>query len=121
MTHVIFDPCIRDGACADVCPVACILPGQPEAVCAGYDVDPDACIDCGDCVPVCPVDAICTEEKLPLGHAAAPASMPAFFGRDAGRSCSRALVAPVSIHRHSVWAADASAPRRGVFILNEDH
>ncbi len=65
MTHVIFDPCIRDGACADVCPVACILPGQPEAVWPWYYVDPDACIDCGDCVPVCPVDAICPEEKLP--------------------------------------------------------
>jgi ferredoxin len=79
MTHVIFDPCIRDGACADVCPVACILPGQPEAVWPWYYVDPAACIDCGDCVPVCPVDAICAEEKLPLGHAAALALNARFF------------------------------------------
>ena len=30
MTHVIFDLCIRDGACAEVCPVECIIPGEPE-------------------------------------------------------------------------------------------
>jgi ferredoxin--NADP+ reductase len=79
MTHVIFDPCIRDGACADVCPVACILPGQPEAVWPWYYVDPDACIDCGDCVLVCPVDAICAEEQLPRGHTAALALNARFF------------------------------------------
>jgi ferredoxin--NADP+ reductase len=44
-----------------------------------YYVDPDACIDCGDCVPVCPVDAICPEEKLPRGHAAALALNARFF------------------------------------------
>jgi ferredoxin len=79
MTHVIFEPCIRDGACADVCPVACIVPGQPEAAWPWYYVDPDACIDCGDCVPVCPVDAICPEEKLPREHAAALAINARFF------------------------------------------
>ena len=31
MTHVIFDLCIRDGACAEVCPVDCI-PGDPNHV-----------------------------------------------------------------------------------------
>jgi len=30
MTYVIFDLCIRDGACVDVCPVECIVPGIPE-------------------------------------------------------------------------------------------
>ena len=32
MTHVIFDLCIRDGACTEVCPVECIIPGIPEAL-----------------------------------------------------------------------------------------
>ncbi len=71
MTHVIFDPCIRDGACADVCPVACIAAGEPEALWPWFYVDPVACIDCGDCVPVCPVDAICSEDRVPPQYAAA--------------------------------------------------
>lgn len=71
VTHVIFDPCIRDGACADVCPVACIVAGEPEAEWPWYYVDPDNCIDCGDCVDVCPVDAICPAERLPAQYAAA--------------------------------------------------
>lgn len=71
MPHVIFDPCIRDGACADVCPVDCIVAGEPETLWPWYYVDLDACIDCGDCVDVCPVDAICLVEKLPPAHMAA--------------------------------------------------
>jgi len=71
MTHVIFDPCIRDGACADVCPVACIVAGAPEAVWPWYYVDPQNCIDCGDCVAVCPVDAIAPAERVPSQFAAA--------------------------------------------------
>ncbi|QLQ05642.1 MAG: ferredoxin family protein [Anaerolineae bacterium] len=50
MTHVIFDLCIRDGACAEVCPVECIVPGQPEEEWPWYYIDPDTCIDCGACV-----------------------------------------------------------------------
>jgi ferredoxin--NADP+ reductase len=79
MTHVIFDPCIRDGACADICPVTCIVAGQPEAVWPWFYVDPDACIDCGDCVSVCPVDAICPAEQLPQEYAAALALNARFF------------------------------------------
>ena len=30
MTHIITSLCLRDGACVDVCPVECIIPGQPE-------------------------------------------------------------------------------------------
>ena len=65
MTHVIFDLCIRDGACAEVCPVECIVPGQPEEEWPWYYIDPDTCIDCGACVPECPVAAILPEEDLP--------------------------------------------------------
>jgi ferredoxin--NADP+ reductase len=65
MTYVIFDLCIRDGACVDVCPVECIVPGIPEEEWPWYYIDPDTCIDCGACVPECPVDAILPEEDLP--------------------------------------------------------
>ncbi len=64
MTHVIFDLCIRDGACVEVCPVECIVPGEPEEQWPWFYIDPDTCIDCGACVPECPVDAIRPEEDL---------------------------------------------------------
>ncbi len=64
MTHVIFDLCIRDGACAEVCPVECIVPCEPEAEWPWFYIDPDTCIDCGACVPECPVDAIRPADDL---------------------------------------------------------
>jgi ferredoxin len=64
MTHVIFDLCIRDGACVEVCPVACIIPGVPEFEWPWFYIDPDTCIDCGACIPECPVDSIRPEEDL---------------------------------------------------------
>ena len=64
MTHVIFDLCIRDGACVEVCPVECIVPGFPASEWPWYYVDPDTCIDCGACVPECPVEAVLPEEDL---------------------------------------------------------
>ena len=30
MTHIITSLCLRDGACMEVCPVECIVPGKPE-------------------------------------------------------------------------------------------
>jgi NAD-dependent dihydropyrimidine dehydrogenase PreA subunit len=64
VTYVITEPCIgvKDGSCADVCPVECIhtLPETDM-----YFIDPDECIDCGVCVPECPVDAIFPEEEVP--------------------------------------------------------
>ena len=84
MTHVVFDPCIRDGACAEVCPVSCIVPGVPEALWPWYYVDPDACVDCGDCVAVCPVDAIGPEESLPGQYVAALASNARYFREGPG-------------------------------------
>ena len=63
--HVIFDLCIRDGACAEVCPVECIVPGQPPEEWPWYYVDPDTCIACGACVPECPVGAVLPAAELP--------------------------------------------------------
>jgi ferredoxin len=62
--YVITEPCIgvKDGACVDVCPVACIhtTPDDPQ-----YYIDPDICIECEQCEIVCPVDAIFTVETVP--------------------------------------------------------
>ena len=69
MTHIITQLCIRDGACVEVCPVECIVPGIPESEWPWYYIDPDTCIDCGACVPECPVDAIFPEEDVPEEYA----------------------------------------------------
>jgi NAD-dependent dihydropyrimidine dehydrogenase PreA subunit len=64
MTYVITESCIgvKDGSCADVCPVECIHTRAEDDM---YFIDPDECIDCGVCVPECPVDAIYPEEEVP--------------------------------------------------------
>ncbi len=71
MTHVITTICIRDGACVEVCPVECIVPGPKDDPQWGkyFYIDPDTCIDCGACVPECPVEAIFPEEDLPPEYA----------------------------------------------------
>ena len=66
MPHVIVDTCIRDGACAEVCPVECIVAGFPENDWPWYFIDPDTCIDCGACIPECPVRAIFPEPDVPV-------------------------------------------------------
>jgi ferredoxin--NADP+ reductase len=66
MTHVITSLCVRDGACVEVCPVECIVPGPKEdPEWPFFYIDPDTCIDCGACVPECPVEAIFPEEDVP--------------------------------------------------------
>jgi ferredoxin len=65
MTHIITSLCLRDGACVEVCPVECIIPGFPEAEWPWYFIDPDTCIDCGACIPECPFEAIFVEEEVP--------------------------------------------------------
>ena len=65
MTHIITALCLRDGACVEVCPVECIIPGQPESDWPWYYIDPDTCIDCGACIPECPYEAIFVEEETP--------------------------------------------------------
>jgi len=84
MTHVITDLCIRDGACVEVCPVECIIPGQPEAEWPWYYIDPDTCIDCGACVPECPVEAIFPEEDVPGEFAASTQLNADFFTKGPG-------------------------------------
>jgi len=63
MTYTITEACVgvKDGSCADVCPVECIhtLPGDDMDF-----IDPDECIDCGACVPERPVHAIDPDEGV---------------------------------------------------------
>ncbi|MBI5668881.1 MAG: ferredoxin family protein [Chloroflexi bacterium] len=68
MTHIITSLCLRDGACVEVCPVECIVPGKPENEWPWYFIDPDTCIDCGACIPECPYEAIFIEEEVPSAY-----------------------------------------------------
>jgi ferredoxin len=68
MTHIITSLCLRDGACVEVCPVDCIIPGFPENEWPWYFIDPGTCIDCGACIPECPFEAIFTEDDVPDGY-----------------------------------------------------
>jgi ferredoxin len=68
MTHIITSLCLRDGACMDVCPVECIVPGAPTNEWPWYFIDPDTCIDCGACIPECPYEAIFIEDEVPSAY-----------------------------------------------------
>lgn len=70
MTHIITSLCLRDGGCVDVCPVECIVPGNPQDKYPWYYIDPDTCIDCGACIPECPYEAIFTEDEVPDAYEA---------------------------------------------------
>jgi len=70
MTYVITSFCMYDGACVEVCPVECILPGKPQEEWPTYYIDPETCIDCGACVPECPRDAIYVEDEVPSDYEA---------------------------------------------------
>ena len=72
MTHIITSLCLRDGACVEVCPVDCIIPGFPENEWPWYFIDPGTCIDCGACVPECPFEAIFVEDEVPTAYAMKP-------------------------------------------------
>ena len=65
MTHIITRLCTRDGSCSEVCPVECIVPGNPQDKYPWYFIDPDTCIDCGACIPECPTEAIFVEDEVP--------------------------------------------------------
>ena len=71
MTHIITSLCLRDGGCIEVCPVDCIVPGQPIEEWPWMYIDPDACIDCGACIPEYPYEAIFMEDEVPDAYEAA--------------------------------------------------
>ena len=52
MAYKITDDCIACGACADGCPVGCIVEEDGKFV-----IKADECLDCGACADACPVGA----------------------------------------------------------------
>ena len=70
MPHVITSLCMREGSCATVCPVDCIVPGNPQDQYPTYYIDPETCIDCGACVFECPYSAIFPKEDVPSSYTA---------------------------------------------------
>lgn len=70
MTHIITSLCVRDRGCVEVCPVECIIPGNPADGFPMLYIDPDTCIDCGACVPECPFNAIFPEDEVPANYTA---------------------------------------------------
>ena len=109
MTYVITNLCTNDGACVDVCPVACIhtTPGASQ-----FYIDPDVCIECEQCEIVCPVDAIFLDSNLPAEHEPSIEVNAAFFREN------KAAVEPVSFEKawEIVRAAHAYATRAGIRI-----
>jgi ferredoxin len=93
VTYVITGLCTNDGACVEVCPVACIhtTPGAPQ-----FYIDPEVCIDCEQCEIVCPVDAIFKDVDVPPEHQASIEVNAAFFRRN------KAIVGPVPFE--TAWA-----------------
>ena len=70
MARVITSLCLRDGGCATVCPVECIVPGKPESEWPWYYIDAETCIDCGACEAECPYNAIFPEDEVPADFTA---------------------------------------------------
>jgi ferredoxin--NADP+ reductase len=109
MTYVITSLCTNDGACVDVCPVACIhtTPGAPQ-----FYIDPEVCIDCEQCEIVCPVDAIFRDSDVPAEHQASIEVNAAFFRKN------KAAVGPVPVDQawEMVHAAHAYARRQGMAV-----
>lgn len=106
MTYVITELCIRDGACAEVCPVACIH-STPEA--PQFYIDPDVCIECEQCVVVCPVDAVFLDVELPSQYQSAEDENADFFRE------TKAPVEQISFAAamEMIHAAEAYARRMG--------
>ena len=52
----------------EVCPVECIVPGQPQTEWHWYYIDPSTCIDCGACIPECPNQAIFYDTDVPTAY-----------------------------------------------------
>jgi uncharacterized protein GlcG (DUF336 family)/NAD-dependent dihydropyrimidine dehydrogenase PreA subunit len=86
MPYIITSLCTNDGACVDVCPVACIHT-KPGA--AQFYIDPEVCIDCEQCEIVCPVKAIFKDVDIPAEYVNAIEINAAFFRQN------KAAVGPV--------------------------
>jgi len=85
MTHIITSLCVREASCVTVCPVDCIVPGEPQDEWPWFYIDPMTCIDCGACIPECPFNAIFPEDEVPDAYIAtgdevttAPVGTPGF-------------------------------------------
>lgn len=93
MPYVITDLCTNDGACVEVCPVACIhtKPGAPQ-----FYIDPEVCIDCEQCEIVCPVDAIFKDIDIPAKYTGFIEVNAAFFRQN------KAAIGPVPFE--TAWA-----------------
>lgn len=106
MTYVITELCISDGACAEVCPVACIH-STPEA--PQFYIDPDICIECEQCVVVCPVDAVFLDIEVPPQYQSAE-DVNADFFRETKEPAEQISYASA---RDMIHAAEAYARRMG--------
>ena len=109
MPYVITRLCTNDGACVEVCPVACIhtRPGAPQ-----FYIDPDVCIDCEQCEIVCPVDAIFKDVDVPAEHAGSIDVNASFFRQN------KAVVGPVTLETawQMVYRAHEYARRVGIAV-----
>src|SRR6266542_3808139 len=109
MPYVITSLCTNDGACVEVCPVACIhtTPGAAQ-----FYIDPDVCIDCEQCEIVCPVDAIFKDVDVPAEHAASIDLNAGFFRQH------KAVVGPIPFDTawQMVEHAHAYAARAGLAV-----
>ena len=107
MPYVITGLCTNDGACVEVCPVACIhtRPGAPQ-----FYIDPDVCIDCEQCEIVCPVDAIFKDVEVPAEHTASIDTNASFFRQN------KAVVGPVALQTAWQMVDRAHAYARSVGI-----
>jgi uncharacterized protein GlcG (DUF336 family)/NAD-dependent dihydropyrimidine dehydrogenase PreA subunit len=107
--YIITELCTNDGACVEVCPVACIhtKPGDPQ-----HYIDPDVCIECEQCEIVCPVDAIFLDTKIPAQHVASIEVNASFFRKN------KAMVGPVPLETawEIVYAAHAYAADKGFAV-----
>jgi ferredoxin len=109
MPYVITSLCTNDGACVEVCPVACIhtTPGAPQ-----FYIDPEVCIECEQCEIVCPVDAIFRDSDVPAEHAYSIEVNASFFRKN------KAAVGPVPLDKawEMVHAAHGYARRAEIAI-----
>jgi uncharacterized protein GlcG (DUF336 family)/NAD-dependent dihydropyrimidine dehydrogenase PreA subunit len=107
--YIITELCTNDGACVEVCPVACIhtTPGAPQ-----HYIDPDVCIECEQCEIVCPVDAIFLDVKLPEQHVPSIDVNASFFRKN------KAVEGPPSFDKawEIVHAAQAFAAEKGFAV-----